>query len=700
MFRRVTRLLAALLCAALLPAAALRAQDATPTRLPDATARETIYDDTTKQLVLRGDARLVYGDLILTADEIRYDRTANSVTAHGRFVLTQSGRRLVADEGTYNLTSGILKVRNMRVGEFPIYLSGESVEGTFDELVFTNATIFFRENAVYAPSITAQRVTYKRGRIVAGEGLNLGVLGGHFISLPKFEHDLTTELISYFTARLGYRRNLGLFGEAELRIPVALGVRVGADVGLYSARGAMIGPGAAYRRGGEDNFVRGNLRSGYINDHGDKLTDILGAPVPEERSYVEWWHRQQIGPRFSLNAQFNYWSDSEILRDFRPKAFFPVQQPDSFLEALYAGDNYLLSAFARVHPNRYHRVQERLPEIRFDLLPSALAGGLYQRGVAGFAVLEEDAFLSAPQQRSTRLDAYYGLERPFTPTPWLTFTPVAGGRVTHYADARGGKNEYTRTIGEIGFDARLRASATFDYKNELWEIDGLRHLVEPRLSYRYAPRADDGRPYIPNIDRRVFQTYLQPLSIADQRNIDDLDRLDTLRLALHQTLQTRDKVYGSRDLATLAVAADYRFSRQPGQRPLSDIHAEFALMPAPWMRLEVYQRFAPQTSLNQELNYALELVDQEWWSVRLSSHFLRNDYEEYALDYRQRINEVFDVVGRWRYDVKRSRFNEQTYGIWQRLGQTWAVKYEASFFEGPRRESSFGFNVEVELLKF
>ena len=701
MFRRVNRLFAALLGAAMLSAAPLRAQNAAaPARLPDATGRETIYDDATKQLVLRGDARLVYGDLILTADEIRYDRAANTVTAHGNFILTQLGRRLVADQGTYNLTTGTLRVQNMRVGQFPIYLTGESVEGTFEELVFTNATIFFREDAAYAPSIKAQRVTYRRGRIVAGDGLQLGLLGSHFLRLPHFEHDLTTELISYFMAKLGYRRSLGLFGEANLRVPVAAGVKLGGDFGLYSARGLMAGPAAAYNRTGPDGFVRGNFTSGYINDHGEKLTDILARAVPEERSYVEWWHRQQVGEHVSLNGQFSYWSDSEVMRDFRPKAFFPVQQPDSFLEAAYTGDNFQLSAFTRVHPNRFHRVQERLPEIRFDLLPSAAPAGFYERLNASFAVLEEDAYLSAPRQRSTRFDAYYGLERPFAPAPWLAITPVAGGRVTHYADALGGKNEYTRTIGEIGFDARLRASATFDYKNETWEIDGLRHLVEPRLSYRYAPRADDGRAYIPAIDRRVFATYLQPLSIADQRNIDDLDRLDTLRLGLNQTIQTRDPVYGSRDLATLNLAADYRFSGRAGRRPLSDIHAEFVLTPAAWLRFEVYQRFAPQTRANQELNYAVEITDQEWWSVRLGSHFLRNDYEEYALDYRQRLNEVFDVVGRWRYDLKRSRFNEQTYGVWQRLGQTWAVKYEASFFEGPRRESSFGFNLEVELLKF
>lgn len=703
MLRCVARLLA-VSSLVLLGPAALSAQPAPPTataRQPDVSGRETVYDDATRTLRVVGDARLVYGDLILTADEIEYRREANTVSARGHFIVTQAGRRLVAEAGTYDLNTGMLRVQNLRVGEFPIYLHGESVEGTMDELVFTNATIFFREDAAYAPSVRAARIVYRRGRIVAGEGLALGFLGGHFFRLPKFQHDLTSELISYFVAKAGYRRRLGVFAEAELRVPVGRGLKAGADLGLYSARGLMAGPALDYDRGEGDDRVRGEMTSGYINDSGDRFDDLLGRPVPRDRSHLHWWHRQQFGPRVSLAAEFNSWSDSEILRDFNPRRFQPVQQPDSYLETAYAGDNFLVSAFTRVHPNRFHRVRERLPEIRFDLLPSEAPLGFYERMSASLAVLEEDAYLNAPQQRSTRLDAYYGIERPIAAVRGLTLTPVAGVRVTHYADAQGGREDYTRTIGEIGFDARLRFTGRFDYRNDLWEIDGLRHLVEPRLSYRYAPRADEGRPYIPAIDRRVFSTYLQPLSLADRRDIDDLDRLDTLRLSLHQSLLTRDAAQGSRELAALTLASDYRFSRQPGQRPLSDVHWEFSLTPAPWLRFELYQRVTPQTHLSQELNYALELTDQEWWSARLSSSYLRNDYQEYALDYRHRLNEVFDVVGRWRYDAERSRFNEQSYGVWQRLGQTWAVKYEVSFFEGRReRESKFSFNVEVELLRF
>ena len=699
-FARASRRFFALGAALVLAVAGAFAQPAQAGATPDLTGKSFVYDDATKDAVVTGDARLAYGDSVLTADEIRFNSSKQIASARGHIVITSGQRRLVADEGTYNVATGIITARNLRVGQFPIYVTGETVAGTFDELVFTNATVFFRENARYTPSVHADRLTYAKGKIVSAEGLGIGLLGNHFIHLPKFQQALDSDFVSYVSAHAGYRGRLGLFGEFGLHLPVAEGVKLGADVGLYSARGVMVGPVARYHRADAGGSVDGFLRSGYISDSGDRGIDILGHPVSRDRSYLTWEHRQRYGDSFTFDGEFNYWSDSEILRDFRHRDFDEDQQPDSFLEATYMRDNFALSAFTRFHPNRFHRVQERLPEVRFDVMPSPVALGVYQRFSASAAVLQADAYGVNPSLRTDRFDAYYGLERPVAATPWLTVTPVAGGRVTHYTDALGGKDDYTRTIGEVGFDARLLASGTFDYKNEIWEIDGLRHLVEPTLAYRYAPEAARGKAYIPPIDARVFSTYLQPLSIADSRNIDDLSALNTARFSLNNTLQTRDAKYGSRNLAALNFAADYSFDAPAGTHGLSDIYTEFSLTPASWLKWEVFHRFDPHGARQQELNTGLTIVDQEWWSLRLATHFLKSDYEEYLLEYRQRINEVYDLTGLWRYDAKNNRFNEQSYGIWQRLGQTWAVKYEVSFFDGPRRESSFSLNIEVQLLKF
>jgi LPS-assembly protein len=669
---------------------------------PSITGGLLAYDDRSREAVYTVQPRLVLGDTVLTADEIRYNRATGLARATGHFNLTTGARRLLADAGTYNYRTRELSVTNLRLGEYPVYISGDTLVGAADRFTFTNATVFFREADEFAPTLRARRLTWERGRFLAGEDVRLGLFkfGLPPLHLRTFHHDLGTSLLSHLRATAGYRRHLGAIIEAGLHLPVVPGFEAGADAGFFSARGLMLGPFARYGGTAPDNTYAGFLRSGFINDHGEKLTDVLGRPVPEERGFLEWRHQQRLGERLTLAGQFSYWRDSEVVRDFRPKDFVNVQQPDSFVEGAYAGDHYVVSAFTRVQPNRYHRIQQRLPEVRLDVLPTVVGAGVWARLNASFAGLHEGAFGPTPVRRTDRYDAYFALERPFAPTEWFVATPVAGVRGTAYTDPINRGATYYRTVGELGFDARLRAAGTFAYKNDLWGIDGLRHLVEPRLSYRYAPEADHGRRYIPAIDRPVFSTYLQPLSLGDQRNVDALAALDTLRLGLGNILQTRASAHGSRDLLSLDLAADYQFCPAPADRRWSAVHTGFALTPAPWLRLDVYHRVTPQDCTLREWNTGLELIDQQWWSLRLTTHYLQHQFEDYFIDGRRRLNEVYDGLVRLRIDARHHRVTEQTYGLWQKLGRTWAVKYEVSFSEGPRREGHFGVNVEIDFLRF
>jgi len=98
-----------------------------------------------------------------------------------------------------------------------------------------------------------------------------------------------------------------------------------------------------------------------------------------------------------------------------------------------------------------------------------------------------------------------------------------------------------RALGEIGFDADLKMSATWEYENKLWHLDGIRHLITPTLSYRYIPNADKSAAWIPPIDRSTFTNYLPVLDLGDMRALDQLQSENVLRVGLNNTVQTRDK---------------------------------------------------------------------------------------------------------------------------------------------------------------
>lgn len=640
--------------------------------------------------------------VLLEGDELLFEWKTQKITAVGNIRFTRGTMRLLADRLVYQRTDGTYSADNVRVGQHPFYAEAFSAEGTRDRITLRRAHVTFGEPSPFQPTSNADTITYTSDGRIESSNLRIGIGHTQPLPFPKFQQNLAQPFVGAASFTGGYRRSLGVFADALLLVPVSPAARLGANVGLFSERGIMVGPAGRYQSPGNPEALRGSFRSGYINDHGEKGIDILGRRVPEERAYIEWQHEQVLAPNLSLTAQANWWKDSEVLRDFRPRAFFPVQEPDTFVEAVYAGRNYFVSAFARFQPNSFHRVQERLPEVRFDLLPLAVGHGFYERFQASAAVLREDPLLAGTTLRSDRLDAYYAIERPFAWKDTFAFTPVAGGRVTHYSNTEGAvrAGSYTRTLGELGFDSSLRASGTFAYQNDRWKIDGLRHLITPRVSYRYIPKADRGRARIPQIDRQSFSTYLQPLGLGDRRNIDDLQATNTLRVGLDNTLQTRDRATGTRDLVILNLANDFRYKRQRGERDISETHLDLSIMPAHWLQLDVYQSFAPQTFTVREVNSAITIKDGNAWSVRFSNNFLRREIEDYLVDGRLRINESFEAQARLHYDARKRRFNEQSYGIVHNLGNIWLISYAVSLYSGRVRESSFGFNVQIDTVRF
>jgi LPS-assembly protein len=123
-------------------------------------------------------------------------------------------------------------------------------------------------------------------------------------------------------------------------------------------------------------------------------------------------------------------------------------------------------------------------------------------------------------------------------------------------------------------------------------------------------------------------------------------------------------------------------------------------MPVKWMQFDVYNSFAPQNFTGRELNTRLSLHDGAAWSFSLSNHYLQNQIEEYITEGRYRINEVYQAIARIHYDARLNRFNERSVALRQNIDNIWTIQYGVSYYEGRKRESNFGFNVEVRLAGF
>jgi LPS-assembly protein len=665
------------------------------------TADRNATSVTTGETTYTGHARLVDGDLTIEADEIRANLSTKLAVARGQVTVTRGTLRLLADEISYNGAIGAFSGKNVRGGDAPLFLSGSALDGTRDKITLHDAQVSYTEPGRWAPTLAATSLTYQPvSRTLRTEDARIRLGWLPPLRLPSFDRPVNDPLFGAVLLRGGYRSSLGAFLDGELLAPVASGVRLGGDLGLYTGRGVLFGPAAEVKIERPGFSLTDSLRGGFIHDNGNRGLDILARPVRADRGFLEWRHREEIGDRLTLFGQLSYWSDSEVFRDFRATDFYPVQVPDTFFETDYASVNSITSVFLRAQPNAFFQTQRRLPEFRYDQLPTPVALGAYGTFAASVAVLSEDKPTPGPARSSTRFDAVYELTRPFTPREWLTFRPVIGARLTHYADTIGGRSSTTRGLGEVGADAELHASATSGYQNERWGINGLRHLITPTLSYRYIPGGASGAAFIPAVDRAAFSTYLQPLGLMGGRDIDRLYPTNTLRFGLGNSLQTRADGYGSRDLASLNFAADWRLSRQPGQRPFSAIQSEFAVMPASWLRLDAFTRMDPRNAAVRELNTGLTLRDGDAWWLRVGNDFLERQLRDYSMDVGWQLDEAHTLRARLRYDARLSRFTEQSYGLSQTLDNLWLLHWVVTLYDGPRRESSFGLGLEVELKRF
>ncbi len=684
------------------------------------TADGMTTDYATGDSVLTGNAQLVDPGLLLTADKLIFHNKTQVAEASGHVVLTRVGDRILADTLTYDRVNGSFTAKNLRIGRFPYYIEGRSAEGTKTEVVVHDATVSYREPGKWQPTIRAATLTYSPGHYLRMSGASVGIGGYRPIPVSRMGQDLARQSsFSDISIDGGYRSTLGPYIDTALHIPIADGVSAGPDVGLYAFRGLMLGPTAAYDVTSGDDTIFGFLKSGYIYDYGKRYTDILDNPVPPSRAYAEWYHSQQVGDYFTLDGDINWSTDSEVIRDFHSKEFIPVQEPDNFLEANYTGTNYFASAFTRFQPDAFYPVQQRLPEIRFDLLPTAIGGGLYVRFDSGIAHLEEVPPSGGSFLESDRFDTFFGVTRPFSYKGIFDFTPVAGARYTEYWSTQGAQEAGGggRALGELGFDADLKMSAIFNYENPKWNIDGLRHLFTPTLSYRYIPDGNKDAAFIPPIDRSTFTNYLPIMELGDMRAIDQLQAANVVRVGFNNTFQTRDKTYGSRDLLAFDVDEDFYFQRAAGQMDFSDIHLDLLATPAHWLELRVEDTVSPRRAAQRAIDSSITVREGEVWSATFGVGYLSDKYgtffepglgynpivgvDTYPSELLRRMIEVYEIFGRGDYDARDDIFVDQYYGLTQRISNTWILEYAVVFSEGPNNhQGHFGFEMHLNIIRF
>ncbi|MEO0797199.1 MAG: LptA/OstA family protein [Verrucomicrobiota bacterium] len=695
--------------------------------IPQIEADSQEFDEENNRIVAKGNIELSHGKIILKSDELEIETDESTLRAKNQVQLTREAFRILSDEAEYDYFKRSFLASDFRLGRHPIFLEGDVIEGDNDEIKVKDGTLYFQEPDPYAFNIRASSFSVQDSERLVVDDATFLIGDVPFFYLPHFEQDLKDDAPITYKGDGGFQNNLGGFIQNQVKVRLYPELRLGANLDGYSKRGFLGGPVGDYNwswaPGG--NFMVGSIDTGFIHDLGstsDRGIDSLGQQIGRNRFFTEWRHLGEINGNIDLTSTLSWWSDSEITRDFRPELFYDNQVPDSFAQASYRGENYVGSVFLRYQPNEWELVAQRLPEVSYNVLPSELfETGIYQRLDTSFVLLTEKnptgRFRAA---ESNRVNAYYGWSRPTKITDWMTATPVAGAMLTNYWQTYFRSGSFTRVLGEVGVDVELLATGVWDVKDEFWGIDGLRHVMRPVMQYRFIPAAQAGNTIIPPIDTRAaFQTYLDPIGLANKRNIDDLFAENTLRYGIENAFQTRAKGYGSYNLAEFNVYHELHFDERPdvfivnppyrpffrrGQRFASDIFTEMTLRPAYWFASSIFIRIDPNSPGINEVNTRTRIVDGEEWSAYVGTNYVDDvpgaTINQYIVGGDYRLNERNMLRTEFRIDADIGELVEQYYSWQTRFANSWDVEVQVGYLQGATREDGIQAKVKVRLLTF
>lgn len=710
--------------------------------IPELSSIDIEFDEKSEEVILRGDAELVSEKALIKADEIHFNRENFDTTASGKVSINTEDLRFVGESVHYNIAEETLCSGPFRAGNPPIYIYGTNIEGTLNDLEITQPVLILGEPDFLSPNFVAKKVELKHAheaciptKIVAHHILfKIGKVP--FFYLPYLTQT-TQEIPFSMVSDYGSSKEYGYYLRNTVLFQLTPYMKIGTLLDFYQDRGVLAGPALQYEMKFDCKTIEGEFQSGFIHDRGSKEqlgVDALGEPTPRQRNFIEWYHQQELAENFQITSQFRRWSDSNSLRDFRPKLFNNNNDPDNFAEAVYSGKNYYLTAFSRYSPNNFQDVQQRIPELNFNLLPTRIGcTPVFQTINARIAHLHENnPFIKnkhhqdnhtkncLKHQTSDRMDIFYGLHAPFNiGDDLLTFTPLLGGQVDEYFKKSTSPGHFTRLRAQVGFDLQLNSYAQWNCKNSTWNIDGLRHMLRPIVQYRFIPEHHTGKGPVPQIDRHVFTTNIHPIDLNYLRDIDDARKRNVVRLGFENILQTRNSQYGSRELAFLNVYQDYLIKKEPfhNDQPIcnnhkkkidldhwSDLYTELGLSPAYWIAFNLYNRIDVNHRQLSELNTSLTLTDARFWSLTYTTGFLHTRFDpqknrhQHFLKPMWRITPQTYIAAEARYDHKIHKITQGIYAINTQFSNSWGAELQLIHRRNAVRESKWEVSLVVNLL--
>ena len=348
---------------------------------------------------------------------------------------------------------------------------------------------------------------------------------------------------------------------------------------------------------------------------------------------------------------------------------------------------------------------ERLPDARLTGYRQELGGFPFyyesesSLGYYRHLFAETNSMPTGVDYAAARGDTYQKVLLPETFFGWLNVTPRVGGRFTYYSESSGPGamwRDESRGVFDTGAEVSFKASRVWPgLRNDLLDVHGLRHIVEPSVDYVFVPRPTALPNQLPQFDSDLPSLELLPMEFPEFNNLDQIEARNAVRLGLGNKLQTKRNGTVT-DLLKWQLYTDWRLQQSLGDTNLtrfSDVYSDLAFKPRSWLTLESKTRFDVSDGVWRMSLTTLTLAPSDVWSWSLGHFYLHTDDlpsrtglgEGNALvmsTFYFRLNEDWGLRTQHYYDARIGRLQEQAYTIFRDL-RSWTAALTFHVRENP-----------------
>ena len=566
-----------------------------------------------------------YGGSTLTARRASVNQHTGLAVAEGDVRIERGGQVWAGERVEYNFKTRHLAAEEFKAGQSPYFVRGQLVLGDQNAGVYlgVNGEVTSDDYSDPGVRLHARKVIIVPDDYIEAYDATLYAKGIPVFYYPHYRRKLGRHP-NNFVLVPGYRSLHGPYLLTSYNMYWNDQFDGALHLDMRQKRGFGYGPDVNFN---STNYGSGQFKYYYTRDD-DPGLDFNNVPIDDDRQRIWFAHRVTVRSNLTAKVAVRYQSDAQIVRDFFESEYRKNIQPSTFANVNQLWSNFSLDVLAQPQINPFFETVERLPDVKLtgfrqQILQTPFyyetdsSAGYFRRRIPEPGTNDFEAF---------RGDTYHQITLPETFLGWLNVVPRVGGRFTHYGEAHGSgatTDEEDRAVFNTGAELSFKASALWPgVSSSFWEINGVRHIIEPSVNYAFVPHPTRSPSRLPQFDYEFPTTRLLPIEFPDYNSIDSIDSQNVLRFGLRNRFQTKRRL-GVDNFVNWALYMDWRMNPRPDQNTFSDIYSDLDLKPFSWLVLSSETRYDLDAKRFREANHSLTLTPGDRWSYTFGHRFLR-----------------------------------------------------------------------------